>query len=303
MSMFSIVIPTYNQANLLNRCLQSITQQKFKNYEIIIIDNYSKDNTSKIVKKFNNKIKYIKFKNHGIIAKSRNLGIKKSKGKWICFLDSDDTWAPHKLQRLFKIEKNFLLDVICNAEWIFKGKNKKLWVYGPDDKNFYLKMILKGNRFSTSGTAIKKSFLKKNNLFFSEKKSFITCEDYDFFLKIAQLRCKKKFINEPLGSHFFHSYSASSNFTKHRKAFISVLKYHFSKNNFLKNKYSIRKILYRYDLKVQCSNLLSFKNFKNNFNKLLKTISKNPLISFILILEFSFIKLRNIFFYIKFKGL
>ena len=181
MTTFSVIIPTYNQANLLDRCLKSVTQQTFKNYEVIIIDNYSTDNTSKIIKKFGKKIKYFKFRNRGVIAKSRNLGIKKSKGKWICFLDSDDTWMSHKLQKLFIVQKNSPLDIICNAEWILKGKHKKLWVYGPDDKNIYLKMILKGNRFSTSGTSIKKSFLKKNKLFFSEKKSFITCEDYDFF--------------------------------------------------------------------------------------------------------------------------
>ena len=143
MIFFSVIIPTYNQANLLERCLKSVTQQTFKNYEVIIVDNYSTDNTSKVVKKFGKKIKYFKIRNRGVIAKSRNLGIKKSKGKWICFLDSDDTWVSYKLKKLFMVQKQFPLDIICNAEWILKGKNKKLWVYGPDDKNFYLKMILK----------------------------------------------------------------------------------------------------------------------------------------------------------------
>ncbi len=303
MTIFSVIIPTYNQANLLNKCLISIAQQTFKNYEVIIVDNFSTDNTSKVVKKFSKKIKYFKFRNHGVIAKSRNLGIKKSKGKWICFLDSDDTWMPHKLERLFTVQKQSPLDIICNAEWILKGKNKKLWVYGPDDKNFYLKMILKGNRFSTSGTSIKKSFLKKNKIFFSEKKSFATCEDYDFFLKIAKFKCNKKFINEPLGFHFFHSGSASSNSEKHRKAFISVLKFHFSGNNFLKKNFSIKDIIFRYDFKFLCSNLLSLKNFIKNMIEILKTIFHNPLRSTILIFEFLFIKLKNIFFYFRFRGL
>ncbi len=303
MTAFSIIIPTYNQANLLYRCLKSVEQQTFKNYEVIIIDNYSKDNTSKIVKKFGKKIKYFKLRNHGVIAKSRNLGIKKSKGKWICFLDSDDTWMTHKLQKLFTLQKQSSLDIICNAEWVFKGKKKKLWVYGPEDKNFYLKMILKGNRFSTSGTSIKKGFLKKNKLFFSEKKSFATCEDYDFFLRISKLGCNKKFINEPLGSHFFHSNSASHNYTKHRKAFISVLKFHFSDNNFLKKNFCINNIVFRYDFKSLCSDLFSLKNFIKNFIEFSKTLFKNPFKSSILLLDFTLIKFRNIFFYIKFRGL
>ena len=303
MIFFSVIIPTYNQANLLERCLKSVTQQTFKNYEVIIVDNYSTDNTSKVVKKFGKKIKYFKIRNRGVIAKSRNLGIKKSKGKWICFLDSDDTWVSYKLKKLFMVQKQFPLDIICNAEWILKGKNKKLWVYGPDDKNFYLKMILKGNRFSTSGTSVKKSFLKKNKLFFSEKKSFVTCEDYDFFLKIAKFKCNKKFINEPLGSHFFHSSSTSSNYKRHRKAFISVLKFHFSGNNFLKKNFSIKNIVFRYDFKFLCSNFFSFKSFIKNIIEFLKTFSQNPIRSTILLLEFSLIKLKNIFFYLKFRGL
>ena len=95
----SIIIPTYNHANFLGKALRSLLDQTFKNWEALVIDNQSSDGTNKIIKKFkDSRIKYFKISNKGIIAKSRNLGIKASKGKWIAFLDSDDWWTKNKLE-------------------------------------------------------------------------------------------------------------------------------------------------------------------------------------------------------------
>ena len=95
----SIIIPTYNHGHYLNRALQSVFDQTYNNWEIIVIDNHSTDETSKVVAKFfGPSTTYLKINNSGIIAKSRNMGIKAAKGEWIAFLDSDDWWAPEKLQ-------------------------------------------------------------------------------------------------------------------------------------------------------------------------------------------------------------
>ena len=84
----SIIIPTYNHAKFISKALQSIIDQTFKKWEAIIIDNNSTDDTDKILKKFSdNRIKCLKINNNGVIAKSRNLGIKSAKGEWIAFLD------------------------------------------------------------------------------------------------------------------------------------------------------------------------------------------------------------------------
>ena len=102
--LFSIIIPTYNRENKLKKAIDSVLSQKYKNWEILIIDNYSKDNTKKLVQGYKNKnIKFFKVKNYGVIAKSRNFGIMKSKGKFIAFLDSDDIWMEEKLYECNKI--------------------------------------------------------------------------------------------------------------------------------------------------------------------------------------------------------
>ena len=157
---FSIVIPTYNQSNYLETALTSVFEQKFKNYEVIVVDNYSKDETYKVIKNFKKKIIYKKIRNNGVIAKSRNLGIKLSKGKWIAFLDSDDYWTADKLEKNFQIINSKDCDVVCNSEWIINSerKTKKVWCYGPYTKDFYKKLLKFGSRNSTSASIVKKKF-------------------------------------------------------------------------------------------------------------------------------------------------
>ena len=103
----SIIIPTFNSAKFLSQTIESALNQTYKNTEIIIVDDNSTDKTVEIIKNYqnkNSKIKFYKIKNYkktgsGSGSKPRNFGIKKSKGKYIAFLDSDDLWEKNKLQR------------------------------------------------------------------------------------------------------------------------------------------------------------------------------------------------------------
>ena len=99
----SIIIPTYKRVKKLKRAIDSVLNQTFINWEIIIIDNHSDDGTKELIDNYKNpKIKILLIRNNGNIAKSRNLGIKKSKGKYLALLDSDDLWTPNKLQICIK---------------------------------------------------------------------------------------------------------------------------------------------------------------------------------------------------------
>ena len=264
---FSVVIPTFNQAAYLKVALDSVFKQTFKNFEVIVIDNYSTDDTKKIIKNFKKKIIYRKIHNNGVIAKSRNIGIKKAKGEWIAFLDSDDYWSVDKLSKIHNNIKKKNFDVICNSEWILNFKKKtKLWTYGPNSKNLYEKILKYGNRNSTSASIVKKSFLDKHKIFFNEKNSFITCEDYCFFLDIAYLKGKFFYLNEPLGTHRFHNKSYSYNKIKHTKAEYEVIKYHiFNKQKFNINKNKLFKIVKNNILiKKIIFELMIFLNMKKN---------------------------------------
>jgi glycosyltransferase involved in cell wall biosynthesis len=99
----SVVIPTYNRAGLIKKTIECVLAQTYRDFEIIIIDDGSKDNTNEVAASFNNKnIRYIKHpKNLGATA-ARNTGIKAAGGEWIAFLDSDDIWLNDKLEKQVK---------------------------------------------------------------------------------------------------------------------------------------------------------------------------------------------------------
>ena len=257
---FSVIIPTYNNLDFLKKAVESVQKQTFLDYEIIVVDNFSIDGTKNFIKKQKNII-YKRINNNGIIAKSRNLGIKLAQGKWISFLDSDDVWLENKLEKTFNKIKKKNFDVICNDEWIVNNSNflkNKIWSYGPFEKNFYKKLILFGNRNSTSSTSVKKEFLINNNISFNEKREFVTAEDYEFFLQIASKNGIFYYLNIPLGLHLFHEKSESSNLNKLFKAHEKVLDYHIQNcQNFSKKK--LRK-------KIKFLNKIKFLLFFNKNN-------------------------------------
>jgi len=230
---FSVIIPTYNQGDLLTKAINSVLNQSFKNFEIIVVDNFSEDKTQKIVEGFkSDKIIYEKIHNNGIIAKSRNVGIKISSGKWLAFLDSDDYWYRERLQVVsdFLLENSFY-DVICTDELIINKilNKRKIWKYGPYARNFYKYLLQRGNCVSTSASIVKKFFLLEKNILFNEKKDFITAEDYDFFMNLALKNAKFKFLHQVLGEHLFHNKGQSSNYEPHKAAVMSVVKHHVFK--------------------------------------------------------------------------
>lgn len=97
----SIIMPSYNTASYIAETVQSVLAQTYKNWELIIVDDCSTDDTDEIVKPFlaDERIKYFKNEKNSGAAVSRNLALREAKGKWIAFLDSDDLWMPEKLEK------------------------------------------------------------------------------------------------------------------------------------------------------------------------------------------------------------
>lgn len=96
----SIIMPSYNTAKFIGESIASIRHQTYRNWELIIVDDCSIDNTDEVVCSFNDKrIKYLKNKKNSGAAVSRNYAMREAKGAWIAFLDSDDLWLPNKLEK------------------------------------------------------------------------------------------------------------------------------------------------------------------------------------------------------------
>ena len=121
----SVIINCFNGSKFVNNCLRSVINQSYSNYEIIFFDNNSTDNSTKIAKKFNSKkIKIFKSKKKLKLYDARNKAIDKSKGKFLAFLDIDDTWLPKKIEKQIK-KINFDDSDICYTNhWLINGGKK-----------------------------------------------------------------------------------------------------------------------------------------------------------------------------------
>ena len=123
----SIIIPTYNRGNLLQGAISSILNQTYKNWELIIVDDRSTDNTKELVRNYMKKdkrIKYVVNEHKKGPGGARNQGIEIAKGEYIAFLDSDDEWFKHHLKDSVKVLENEPVDV-CSSLW-YERRNGKL---------------------------------------------------------------------------------------------------------------------------------------------------------------------------------
>lgn len=127
MGLVSIIMPSYNTGKYIAETIDSVLAQTYKNWELIIVDDCSTDNTDKVVEGFltDKRIKYLKNKHNSGAAVSRNRALRKAKGKWIAFLDSDDIWVPEKLKKqiIFMKKHNYSFTFtdyrIClNGSWL-----------------------------------------------------------------------------------------------------------------------------------------------------------------------------------------
>lgn len=201
---FSIVIPTYNHAHFIGRCLESILSQSFQNWEAIVINNFSDDNTIEIVESYNDpRIHLINNANGGIIAVSRNKGISLSCGEWICFLDSDDWWAPIKLEQI--------LNYINDYDFIYHGMNivsvKKFILSRRTlntrqvKDNIACDLLINSNVIPNSSVAIKKSLINLVG-YLSEEKELVAVEDLDYWIRVSLVTNKFKYIPKQLGYYW-----------------------------------------------------------------------------------------------------
>ncbi|MBT6051410.1 MAG: glycosyltransferase [Candidatus Scalindua sp.] len=208
----SVVMPTYNYAQFIGDAIRSVLDQTYENIELIIIDNYSKDNTEDIVASFSDtRIKYIKFRNNGSIAASRNVGISESQGKYIAFLDSDDMWKSAKIKKQIELlEKDDNVFLVYSRYIITKDGNF-LRIYPKGKKlssgNCFVPLFL-SNNFIGSCTVLMKNELKQNNFIFDTDIRLITVEDYDLWLRIAKKK-RIAYIDEPLAVYRQHGNNAS----------------------------------------------------------------------------------------------
>lgn len=162
MDKISVIIPCYNAEMYIEKCIESLKSQEYKNFEVFLIDDGSQDKTKEIIKKLiiNDERFQYQYKKNGGVSSARNLGIKKATGKYICFLDSDDWVDADYLSSLYNSIKDEKSDLaVCNIKRVY---NNKITYNKIDKKIDLLKYTAPWNKI------YKRSMFEENSILFPE---------------------------------------------------------------------------------------------------------------------------------------
>lgn len=203
---FSVIIPLYNKENYIKETLDSVMKQSFSDFEVLVIDDSSIDNSVNIVRQYNDKRIKIFTKQNSGVSDTRNYGIQFSSGDFICFLDADDIWKENYLAELNKAIEAFPnISFFCSGFNYFQDSVDNILQHNNQKKynckklfcSDFIKMSYLNHRSValTSAVCIRRDLLLQNNIQFC--KGISMGEDVDVWVRVALLS-DLVFINEEL---------------------------------------------------------------------------------------------------------
>jgi len=228
----SVVIPAFNSEQYIAECINSVLTQTYQNFEIIIIDDGSSDNTVNIVSAYkNDKIRLFHQKNSGSGA-ARNHGVKQASGTWIAFIDADDIWLPDKLQKQLELCSN---QVWSHTDLFFLGdiypKHTKTTELTSKHSGYILKNLLVENSIGTSSVIIDKDIFQEFGGFNTGLRAL---QDWDLWLRVAE-KYEICYLDEPLVYYRVHSDSTSRNVRKTLPYHLYLIDHAFSQQGPARN--------------------------------------------------------------------
>jgi glycosyltransferase involved in cell wall biosynthesis len=222
----SVIMPSYNRAYIVGRAIKSVLSQTYTNFELIIIDDGSTDDTAEVVKSFNDsRIIYVKHARNLGIASARNTGIDVSRGEYIAFLDSDDEWLPDKLREqliAFEEAPSDVGAVYTQMQNTGKGKTTYLHRKTPPEGNIH-KHVLSGLPIYLVTLMVKRKYLEQTGIF---DKDFVFADDWDFCIRLSKI-CNFRFVKTPLAIRYIESDSISVNSPILPRELEKILNKHF----------------------------------------------------------------------------
>lgn len=232
---FSVVIPSYNQADFLKVALWSVLNQTFGDFEVVVVNNASTDHTSEIISQIqseDDRVFTLDFNDSHIIGAVRNAGIAATSGDFVAFLDSDDTWAPDKLEKVVQVISSTpevgLIghdeEMVREGGITIRSRSGPPSDYRGSDHDY---LLFKSNMVALSAAVVSRNHLNQVGNF-SEDPVINTVEDYDLWFNLSEIS-QFIFIPEVLGVHNYHAAGASTNVEVHLKATLAVLNKHFNR--------------------------------------------------------------------------
>jgi glycosyltransferase involved in cell wall biosynthesis len=206
--LISVVIPNYNYAQYLGNAIESVLNQSYKNIQLIVVDNASTDSSSIVASKYGNSVNFVK-KNHGGVSSARNLGLSMAEGNFVCFLDSDDTWSPTKLEKQLEIairtEADIVYSGISETDSSLRVTRHIKPEYRGDCNPYYFKFPTKAIVLLGCSNAL----IKREVIADIEFKEYLhTSADWDFFRRICK-GAKVEYVQESQVFYRRHNQSMS----------------------------------------------------------------------------------------------
>lgn len=216
MPVVSIIVPAYQAEGWLHDCINSVLNQTFTNWELIVVNDGSTDATGAIVIHYEQQDKRIRhlFQENGRQAKARNTGIKASSGAYIAFLDADDLWTPDKLQQSLELLHESGCDMVCTNAWEWDGesplsacrtKSTEDAIYSG--KNAEL-LFTTGNRIALLTAVVKRDALLSVGAF-DEDLLLSSAEDYDLWIRLIKAGYKIRSVSDCTAIYRLHASSAT----------------------------------------------------------------------------------------------
>lgn len=223
----SVVIPVFNRECTIERAIDSVLRQTYKNLEIIVVDDCSFDGTKDKVKKYKEqRVRLLEQKKHGGAARARNIGIKVSKGEYIAFQDSDDEWTEDKLEKQieYMTEKGFLISY-CPYR-LFEGNIVKIVPDIYEDDNLcsvnIIKSLRRGNIIGTPTLIFNRKVVSQIGYF---DESLCALQDYEYAIRMAK-EFSIGYIGVPLVNAYRMNTCISNNKDFLQSAQLKIIKKH-----------------------------------------------------------------------------
>lgn len=269
----SIILPTYNRAHLIGESIQSVIDQTYDNWELIVVDDGSVDNTKEVVSNFNNsKIEYLKIAHSGHLGAVRNYGIRVAKGAFIAFFDSDDLWRVDKLDFQLKLfKKNPKASFIIGNGRIFGTTQKSAPEYESFSIGSFFIPILEEQKyvFYSPTLMFKRELCEKFGLM---DENLSGSADMEYFLRLCHSTVGM-FTNERLVNIRKHDQNVSEKFHVERYAnSISIIKKFYHQGFLTRKQYSL--LVRKYNYKA---GLIYFE--RTNYKRALSSFYNSAIVS------------------------
>lgn len=236
--LFSFIIPVYNVEKYLNQCVDSILNQEYKNFEVILVDDGSKDNSGKICDEYAEKDKRVRafHKENGGLSDARNYGLNRAIGEYILFVDSDDFIFENILIEIANVCEKEKADIIFLKGFKYFDENnlialdQDLNFEGINEKEEILNYLTKLNKFPGSACtkAFKREFLINNELYFLKG---LLSEDIEWMIRVLKVINKASYLNKP---YYYYRQNREASITnsitsRNINSMVEILKRHSQK--------------------------------------------------------------------------